>query len=219
MMYTRLSTLKRLTLAQIAIGNAINDPVLCKKLEEEGYDKKRLHVGLSKVERAQQLHSSQHVEYATRLSATGELKQVHKAMRKAFVHDRNVARMALEPMPGLNERLGLKGRVSNKREFFLHQMRHFYRQIQASEDVREAIERYTLTPQVITVRIEQVEAFAAAMKKQQVQSGEAQVATRRRREAMADLDNWMVQFLFVAKRVFKNEPKQLDKLWGRQNKS
>ena len=217
MMYTRLSTLKRLTLAQIAIGNAIKDPVLCKKLKEEGYDEKRLQVGLGKVERAQQLHSSQHVEYAFRLSATGELKQVHKAMRKAFVHDRNVARMALEPTPGLYERLSLKGRVSNKREFFLHQMRHFYRQVQASEDVREAVEKYTLTPEVIAARMEQVEAFAAAMKKQQVQRGEAQVATRRRHEAMADLDNWMVQFLFVAKRVFKNEPKQLDKLWGKAN--
>ena len=79
---------------------------------------------------------------------------------KAFVHDRNVARMALEPMPGLYEQLSLKGRVSNKREFFLHQMRHFYRQVQASKDVREAVEKYTLTSEVISARIKQVEAFA-----------------------------------------------------------
>lgn len=212
MRYKRNSDPKRLAIASFAIGNVLADPILRERLDEEGYSEERLRKGLAKIETAQQMYSSQVVGYSDRLSATGHTYHLQKSLRKQFAHDRNVVRLALEPRPGLFEKLHVKGSISRKKEVFLHQMRHFYREVIASDDVMKALVPYSLTRSVLDARLGQVEAFADAMQKQQAQLGQALLLTQRKKQAMADLDAWMVQFLFVARRAFKHEPEHLEKL-------
>ena len=211
-MYSKLSTLERLSFSEEAIAIAQSDPVLKDVFAEEGFTEDRFKVGLSKQQAALGLQIDQQIEYSSRLEATGKLGALFEKVRSSFIDDRNIAKIALQRSPGLFERLKLIGRAEQKREFLLQRVRHFYQEILADENVSGILAGYSLTAEVLQSRQQDIDALVLAMQEQQRQTAEAQLATRRRRVAMADLDDWMYRFLFIAKRVFKNDPKQLEKL-------
>ena len=211
-MYSKLSTLERLSFSEEAIAIAQSDPVLKDVFEEEGFTEARFQIGLAKQQVALGLQIDQQIEYSSRLEATGKLDALFENVRSSFINDRNIAKIALQRAPGLFERLRLIGPAASKREFLLQQVRHFYQEILADENVAGILAGYSLSAEVLQGRQQDVEALVLAMQNQQRQRAEAQLATRRRRAAMADLDDWMYRFLFVAKRLLKNDPKQLEKL-------
>ena len=77
---------------------------------------------------------------------------------------------------------------------------------------RGYLEPYNFTEEVLTARLADVESLASAMQEQQVRRAEAKIATRKRREAMQELDVWMAQFIAIARQAFRNDKEQLDKL-------
>lgn len=211
-MYTRLSTVKRLAFSERALAIAQSDPVLKEAFAEEGFSEDRFLIGQTKQQRASALQIDQQVEYSTRLEVTGELDALFEKVRAAFIADRGIAKIALKRSPGLFERLKMIGIAEQSRDLFLQQARHFYQEILADTKVVGVLSPYSLTQDVLESRQQDVVALVSIIQAQQLQSAEALLATRRRREAMADLDDWMIKFLFVAKRVFKNSPRQLEKL-------
>ena len=211
-MYSRLTPRERLSFSEEAITIAQSDPVLSEAFAEEGFTEARFQAGLAKQQIALDLQISQDVEYGIRLAATGALDALFVKVRNAFIADRGIAKIALQRSPGLFERLNMVGPAERKREFLLQQVRHFYQEVLADQDVVTILSQYSLTPDVLENRRQDIAALVIAMREQQRQFAEAQLATRRRRTAMADLDDWMYKFVFIAKRVFKNDPKQLEKL-------
>lgn len=211
-MYTKLSTLKRLAFSERALAIAQSDPVLKEAFAEEGFSEERFLIGQTKRQRASALQIDQEVEYSSRLEVTGQLEELFERVRAAFITDRGIAKIALKRSPGLFERLKMIGVTRENRDLFLQQARHFYQEVLADAEVVGIVSQYSLTQEVLESRQQDVVALVNAMHAKQLQSAEALLATRRRREAMAELDDWMIKFLFVAKRVFKNNPRQLEKL-------
>lgn len=95
---------------------------------------------------------------------------------------------------------------------FMQQARNMYLEIQAHEDVLDALSTAGISRETILSRLEVVASFAEAMEQQQHQVAEAELATRKRREAMEALDEWMLDFLSAARYVFRKDRAQLKKI-------
>ena len=212
MSYTELPIIKRLVLSKEAIGIVQNDPVLLARLEAWGYTLERLAVGLEKQAEAARLLEDRNVSYGTGIAATAITQEVRDGIRDTLVDDRNIARVALKRRPGLAQQLRLSGRLDTSREQMLVRAQHFYRKIQELPEVQVLLDPFSLTAAVIAERLERVDALAAAMQDQQHKRAEATVVTRRRKEAMRALDDWMIEFLGAARLAFRKEQEQLRKL-------
>ena len=203
---------ERLTFSRESIQIVQNDPVLSQLFAENGYPAERLSQGLTYQEAARDLQIDQQVEYGNRIEATDEVVTLYQAVRKDLGQLRTLARFALERTPGLYEQLNLRGAVKFNRTELLQQGRHFYQEVRTNEDALTALAGFGITLERLDEATARLDALAAAMQQQQLQRGEAILATQRRQQAMRRLDDWMIQFVFVAKRILKDDPKQLEKL-------
>ena len=97
-------------------------------------------------------------------------------------------------------------------ERILQQARYLYLEIQAHSYLTAAITPFGITPETVVNRLIQLDELAEATQEQQRQSAQDNLATQRRQAAMAVLDDWMSDFLNIARIVFRRNPAQLKKL-------
>ena len=111
------------------------------------------------------------------------------------------------------QQFGLNAQLESGRERWITQAQLFYQEVLDTEWLLEQLQsQFKIAAGLINQRIEQLLSLEEAMQAQQVQRAEAQLMTRRKREAMRKLDRWMATLLTVARRAFLDDPKQLVKL-------
>jgi len=212
MNYKRLSVQKRLISSKEAILTVLEDPSLSERLAGKGYPAEELAVGLSLQDEALKLYQTRIVEYGTGVVSTETLNELSKSVRSFAVSHRNIARRALQDSPGLLDKLRLRQTLSVQRDVMLMQIRHFYTEIFGLPEVLEEVAPYGIMANVVEARLADVDALEAAMKEQQQRRAEAQELTVKRNQAIADLDNWTVEFLGTVRLTFRNQREQLNKL-------
>ena len=212
MYYKANNTLKRLSISREAIEIVQTDIYLNDVMARFGYGEEELATGLSLQANADVLFSRQDIEYGNQRVTTEALKAQYREVRNRLRDDRRIVGAVLDASSGIGRLLRLSIRLGNTYEAVLSQALHFYREIQNNEPIKAQLAAYSYTDEVLTARIAEATLLSAAMKKKQVQVGEAQVITAQFREAMGELDDWMKQFIGVARMAFRNDPKQLKKL-------
>ena len=212
MYYKSNNTLKRLTISREAIEIVQSDTYLGEVMTRFGYGAEELATGLNVQGVADVLYSRRDIEYGNQRVATENLQVQYKAVRNQLRNDRLIVGTVVGTSSGQARLLRLSLPIGRTYEALLTQALHFYRELQANEALNVQLAGYSFTDDVLLARIEGANALSAAMKKQQVQVGEAQVITAQFREAMAELDGWMSQFIGVARQAFRDDPKQLKKL-------
>ena len=212
MSYVDLTIIERLALSREAIGIVQNDEVLQERLAARGYTAVVLSDGLQKQEEAFRQHQHRQVVFGDGIAATAEVEKLEQVVRGVLNGHRRIAQIALQNQAGFYQQLRLAQPLGTKRTVLVSRAQHFYQQILDLPAMQALLDPLDLTVEAVTAHKARVDALEAAMQEQQHRRAEAEVKTRQRREAMAALDAWMLEFLGVARLVFKREPKQLKKL-------
>ena len=212
MNYNYLRISEKITLSRETIQNALNDAELAEPLAEFGFTPEKLSEGLAIQENVQSLQVNRVAEFGQRMEATRKANELFSRVYDTYLTDRRILFRRLKDRPGLLERLGASRPVDKRKDVFLFNVQSFYQELKDNEEIRSFVELYNFMPEVLDDRLADVSALADAMHEQQLQSGIAQVATQRRREAIATLDDWMLRFIGAARLAFRQDKKQLEKL-------
>ena len=213
MSYSRLKQDDRLVTARLTINVVKNDDELRSLMLNYGIDDAHLNEGLALQERAQEITSKRVMEFGSGISSTQLLRASVKKARSTYGTLRRVIRLALETDDrGLLTQLRMHQPIAQKLETFIAQAEHFYTEALAIPDLLTIVARFNITTDVLQAGLDEINQVTEIRAQQMQQRGLAQVVTQQRISAMADLDQWMKEFLGLLRIATLRDPQQMEKL-------
>ncbi len=173
-------------------------------LEPYGYDADDYEEGLDLVEELDDLSADQMQEYAEQYAATGTARAALASAEALYGRHRRLATLRhRRGTPGY-QALGLAGRVPRADAAFVATAGTFYRALTDDPTLAEGIRG--LTPAAIADGLARAEAARTAMDTQSRETGEAQVATRLRDDAVALVRAHAAELAGTAKEALADAP-------------
>jgi len=206
------SLAERLLAAQVAIDNALSDNEVKILLAVFGYDDTRLNVGKTLLDTTNQLQQTQQKEYGDQFEATGALKEAWEKADKEYMRFVKVARIALKSEHALYQKLDLSGTRKKTLSGWLAQAKQFYLNALADTVVLEKMAAYGMTQAKLEAGKTQIEETETANASQEKEKGEAQQATLERDNAVDLLEDWLSDFIAIARIALEEKPQLLEKL-------
>ena len=202
----------KLLFAQNAITNALSYEDIKNLLAEFGYTEERLQEGRQLYETASELQVKQQKEYGDQFEATDALNAAKDTANKQYMDHVKLARIALRNNRGALESLQLSGDRKQSLSGWLKQAKVFYANALAGAEAQDALGKFGITAEKLTTSQQQVTDVELALNRQLKEKGEAQVATQQRDEAFDALQEWMGDFIAVARIALAGEPQYLEML-------
>lgn len=201
----------RIDRARVAITNAAN-PDLVNALTSFGYDTAKLAQGQALLSAVLAAQNTQINRYASQRTATDAVTDSRKALEELYVPHLKIARVALKGDRGAGQALGLEGKRYADFPRFVAQARLFYEGLAASPAYAAALAVYGQTDAQLQAGRAAVAAVETAHAAQKMGVGSAQNATKVRNAALKKLENWLADFLEIARVALRDQPQRLESL-------
>lgn len=202
----------KLLFAQNAITNAMNTPEISDSLAVFGYDQNMLTQGQALYSAASGLHEKQGKEYGEQFAATDALTLAKALANKNYMVHIKIARVALRGDRGAAASLELAGERKESLSGWLKQAKAFYANALSTPSVLEALGRFGITTEKLQAGQTLVLDVETKFNTQLKETGEAQVATQQRDEALDDLQEWMSDFTAISRIALEGESQYLEVL-------
>ncbi len=212
MTISQASADRLLSFAQVAITNVLNDPDLHAALAAFGYDDNRLRQGNILRENLRTFYQQQKGAYGDLYTAGDELADAQQQAHETYMRYLKVARVALEGDRGAREKLALKGERKRTLAGWLEQAQQFYSNALSDPNILNKLAEYNITSAMLETGKRQVDLVGSHNAARKQRKGTARDATRMRIEAKVALDEWMSDFLKIARVALKDRPQLLEQL-------
>ena len=198
--------------AQLAIDNSLNNPQILAAVKDFGYGTERLNQGkaLYNALAAAQLEKSS--ESGEQISASEAVQAQWEMAKKSYMRLVKVARVALKKEGGAIAQLALSGKRKESLSGWLSQANQFYQNALSSPAILKALKEFGITDKKLKAGLKEIEAVEAANLVQEKEKGEAQAATKRRDAALDAMQDWLSDYLAIAKVALEEEPQLLEGL-------
>jgi hypothetical protein len=196
----------------VSLENASSNAEILGYLTQYGYDAARMGEGATLLQAAQQLQQKQKTEYGDQYAATATLEQVWEAADREYMRLVKLARLAFETNVAVSTKLGIAGRRHRTVSGWLAQAKQFYSNALADPAVITGLGQYAITAQRLQDGQALVQQVDAAYLSQQKEKGEAQQATKDRDAAFERLDEWLTNFISVARIALEDKPQLIEAL-------
>ena len=176
------------------------------------YDTTRLVEGLALISAAEDQYQQQQTEYAEQFQATTELQEKAAAARATYLRHLKLARVAFKSGTLGHKTLNLAGKRKEDFAGWMAQANQFYRVLLEDTALLQTMSGYTLdqaAAEAAKNALVQVEIAGAAQLRE---TGEAQVATRQRDDAVTTLRGFMSDFYRVAEVATEDQPQLREKM-------
>jgi len=110
-----------------------------------------------------------------------------------------IARVAFKGDPSVAKALGIAGRRKESYSGWLDQAQQFYLTALENTVYQAGLARFGVTPEKLQAGKALVDAVVAAKQSKESETGEAQQATQTRDAAVDALDDWMSDFIAIAR--------------------
>jgi hypothetical protein len=203
---TKKSIAQSLNNAQLAIVNSLADAEIKAAVAEFGYTPARLREGLALYEAALAAVNAQKAARSDQKIATAEVQAVYLTARSAYQAAAKVARATLDD--GGLATLGLTGNTPRDVAGLTQAGYTLFDNAARNELLAD----YGYTASRLASERAKLEALDAAQQTQQRAKGNAQQATQDRDAALADLNEWVAQYLKIARVALADRKSLLEKL-------
>lgn len=200
----------KLLFASSSINNALNNEAIQALLETFGYNSEVLNVGKELYTKTESLHTKQKKEYGEQYAATDKLNEVLALANHRYMQDLKVARIGLKGNRAAREAMLLGGRRKESLSGWLKQTHAFYTNALELPEVLSAMARFNRTKEHLEEGQAMVNAVEQAYAVQLKEKGEAQNATPVRDDAFDDLQEWMSDFVGIARIALEAQPQYLE---------
>ncbi len=211
-MPTRIKVEDFLQAAQVAIANTLSTPEILTAVAVFGYDETVMQQGQALYTAALEAHQEQLREYGEQIGSRETFETLQDQVNATYMMHLKLARIALKDQPMWNQQLGLNG--TRKRSFagWLVQVQQFYANALKAPEVLQALERFRITSEMLAANATAVESVVAAKNQQEKEKSEAQRSTQVRDEAIEALNEWLSDYLAVARIALQQDPQRLEAL-------
>ena len=201
-----------LSQAQLAIENALNNPQVLAYLADFGYTTERINQGKKLYNLAAAAQLQQQSEAGDQLSATAAVNAAWETAKKTYSRLMKVSRVALKNNAGAAVKLDLGGTRKKSLSGWMAQATQFYKQALANRDILSALKEFGITEQKLKTGLRELDAVEAANQKQEKEKGDAQAATQKRDAALDELQDWLSDYLAIAKVALEGDSQLLEGL-------
>jgi len=202
----KTTTAQQLTAAQLAITNSLADPEIKAAVAQYGYTTAKLNAGKALYEAALAAVNAQKSSRGDQKAATADLKAKEKDARDAYQAAAKVARAALDK-DGLTK-LGLVGKEPRDTAGLIAAG---YTLFDNAADSQLLADFGYDTDRIAEERAK-IEAFDQANQAQEMAKGAAQQATQDQEAALEKLNDWLAQYLKIAKVALRGKKQLLEKI-------
>jgi hypothetical protein len=203
---------ERLSQAQVAITNVMADPDLSATMARFGYAAEQLQQGSRLRDNLHTLYDQQRGAYGDLFTANDDFWSVHEQADDIYMRYVKVARVALEHDRGGLKKLDLMGERKHTLAGWLAQVRQFYSNALADPAILSKLATVSITQAMLEAGKLQVDALATQNADRKQFKGGARNGTKTRNDAVAALDEWMSDFMKIARVALKDRPQFLAKL-------
>ncbi|MGB3769126.1 MAG: hypothetical protein WA947_21425 [Phormidesmis sp.] len=198
--------------AQVAIDNALNSPTVLSALSDYGYTAARIQKGKKLYSQAAAAQLAQSAEAGAQLSASAAVNDAWKTAQKSYVRFIKIARIAFKQDAGIGTQLALAGRRNRTLSGWMAQATQFYKNAIANKAILTGFKEFGITEQKLKAGLAELKAVEAANLMQEKEKGDAQAATKKRDAALDALQDWLSDFLAIAKIALEENPQLLEGL-------
>ena len=202
----------KLLFAQNAISNAQTNPEIIAALAVFGYGDAKMKAGKVLYTKAAKLQIKQVKEYGEQFAATDALNLAKATTNKTYIVHVKIARIALSGDRGAAESLQLSGRRKESLSGWLKQSKALYTNALSTPAVLEALAEFGITKNKLSGAQAQVNDVEVKLNAQFKEKGEAQTATQLRDEAFDELQDWMSDFIAIARIALEEQSQYLEML-------
>lgn len=200
------TTAQQLTAAQLAITNSLADPEIKAAVAQYGYTTTKLNAGKKLYDTALAAVNAQKSGRGNQKTATADLKAKEKDARDAYQAAAKVARAALDK-DGL-AKLGLAGKEPRGTAGFITAGYTLFDNAAESGLLAE----FGYDADRLAAERAKIEAFDQANQAQEMAKGAAQQATQDQEAALKAMNDWVAQYLKIAKVALRGKKQLLEKI-------
>ena len=198
--------------AQLAIDNAIADPIVASAIAEFGYDDARMAEGKALYEKAIELQQKQFAEYGDKFEATEGLHKIWQTADAVYRTTFRVARIAMKEKKKAWSTMRLYNANNRSLPIWLSEAKALYGNLLKDQDLVLAMERFGYTRDRLLEEQALVHSVEEAKRIKEDEKSDAQHATMQRDQALAELGEWFDDFLEIADIALAETPQKLEKL-------
>lgn len=197
------------TTSQLIIDGMLADPQLIKMMEPYGYNRKQFQQGKAQFTKTRMLFDSKDACYQEKKRATQQLNEYRQQLRQLYMKHAGILRAYYRKDILTRQELGIAQSTPQGLDRFLTHVQRFYSK---ALTLAEGVEGYPVLPAEIAQAQEMITAISQTRLLQMSKKREAQRTTQQQNEALAELRQWVRDFLAIAKIAFRHDPQQLEAL-------
>ena len=198
--------------AQLAIDNALNNPTILGYLADFGYTSAKIQQGKKLYTVAAAAQLAQQNEAGGQVSATTVVNDAWESAKKTYSRLLKVARVAFKRNSELAVQLDLNGARKKSLSGWMAQANQFYKNALGDKVVLLELKEFGMTEPKLKAGLAELAVIEQANLVQEKEKGEAQAATQRRDAALDELQDWLSDYLAIAKVALEEEPQLLEGL-------
>ena len=208
--YSQMPLTHRLASANRYILAALTAPRLAQLLALRSYTPEKIAGGKALADRAMTSLSVKSREYSEQVATQEEAKEAWKEAVHQYQDFRGIARVVFKRDPQVKASLGLTGGVKPRRSEAESQIRTCYHNALSSDAITTALTDYRYSHAEITAMAQRLEAAISLKMLYDKERTEAQQATKDRNAAVALLDEWIGDFLIIARIAVQDQPELME---------
>ncbi len=212
MSYSELTLDERLSRTKQVLATVQSHVELAALLAARSYTAEKIKVGARFQQDAEQKHALQVREYGEAVGATAAYQDLWKSIHDEMVAIRGVAKVALKSEPKLAYVLLLHTKLKQTIEGSLGQIATILNNVTETPVILDYLSPYGISVSTFSSLNTRIDQLRKLKTQRDAEYSEAQQATRIRDEAVDLMDDWMTDFLEIARFAVASKPEYLEML-------
>ena len=210
--YLNMSPTEKFMFARTALDNSLNTPEIASAVSVYGYDTARLNDGKTLVDDAETLHNQKEIKYSEKFAATDSKETAFEDARKTYMKHVKLARVVLEKDQLALRQLGLVGKRADNESGFIEEATLFYGVALTTPSIQNRLATLNIDATQLQAAQAAVTDLQTTKTAQRNAKMIAERMTQRRNEKIEELDEWIGQYVKVARIALEEDPHLLEAL-------
>lgn len=203
---------EQLNLAQVVITNTINSPEILGIVSKFGYTKEKMEEGKLIYNQALEAVNYQTMTAGMQYQATQETQTAMKEAKEAYINLAKIARAVFNNDKSKLAQLGITGPQPKSTAQIISQGYTAFNNALNIPEIKTALSYFGYDEVKLNNEMQKIVAFDQANQKQELAKGTAQQATKEQETALKNLDNWISQYVKIARVALKDKKQLLEQL-------
>ena len=207
-----ISEAETLELYRVSLENVEKQPFIAESMAEIGYDETTISEGNALLREARQTFDINKTEDNETSAAYAAFVDAKAKLEETYALHRKKAKVVFRNDPLILDRLEISGSRPNAYISWLENIKTFYKMATHDPSIQSSLSRLKVSVAELNESNKLIVAVESARADYLREKGESQDATKKKDDAMAKIDDWMIEFYAVAKIALDDKPQLAESL-------